>query len=189
MNRKSDILPRNLDAEQLGMIFERIREYPENPQSKRVEEILEMLSRWREGARSLEKAQVLARLNRLLSDYRWAFMASLSKQGLMTFPFAADRGRLSKDDQWGYAAIGTLLQLVPYLGKQSRIRRCANKECREWMFAGNNKKLFHSGTCRQRAYDSKPENRERKKKYSKDHRKQAKERALRHASEVKKPRR
>lgn len=58
-----------------------------------------------------------------------------------------------------------LLSIAPFplLSERPRIRRCANKNCREWVFAvKTNKKIFCGDNCKQAVYDSKPENREQK---------------------------
>jgi hypothetical protein len=175
--RKNETMPENLDPEQIEEIFQRIKDYPETPQSKRVEQILELLSSFREGLRGVDKGQIKVRLDRILSDYRWCVRVTPLARGLLAIHFPADREKLSEDDQWGYRAVGILIQLMPSLGKRSRIRRCA--ECGKWFFAAKRDDERHrhcSGNCRQRGYDSSPQMREYKRRYMRDYREEEKKR-------------
>ena len=166
--RKNGIMPEHLDPEQIGSIFRYIEEHPKRLQAERVAEILESLSSLREGSPKLEKMQTLARLRQLLSNYRWTAEVSPSSQGLVTIMLPAERG-LSADDKWGYAAVHDLLDLVPYLGKTPRIRRCA--ECQRWFFAAKREDQQYCGAnCRQRHYDTAPEIRASKKGYMRKYR-------------------
>ncbi len=175
--RKNGTMPESLDAEQIEEIFQRIKDYPETPQSKRVEQILELLSGFREGLRGVDKGQIKVRLDRILSDYRLCVRVIPSARGLLPIHFPADREKMSEDNKWGYRAVGILIELMPYLGKRSRIRRCA--ECGKWFFAAKRDDERHrhcSGNCRQRGYDSSPQMREHKRLYMRTHREREKKR-------------
>jgi len=167
--RKNEILPINLDAEQLAGIFRHVREHPEKAQSRRVEEFLELFSSLREDLGDSEKVRVVIRLRNLLSAYQWVVQISPTPQGFSAIHMIADRARLSQDDLWEREAIADLLKLVPYLGNRSRLRRCG--ECGEWFFAAKREdQQWCSGNCRQRHYDSDPERRAKKKIDMRKHR-------------------
>jgi hypothetical protein len=158
--RKQKILPSHLDVEQLEDIFAHLEKHPEKPQSKRVEKILELLSCL--GSDS-ERVRVRIGLDNALRGYQWVRKVKLTPdEGFRVTHAAADRGNLSKDDDWEYRAVGVLLDVVPYIGKPPRIRRC--EECRGWFFAKNNTRKWHDG-CRQRHYAKDPAARAKKKEY------------------------
>jgi hypothetical protein len=174
--RKNELLPIHLDPEQFEAIFRHIREHSEQPQSKRVEEVLELLSGLRDDLTTPEKIGVITRLRNVLSNYRWSVHVSPTREGLRVVHFPADRGGLSPSDKWEYDAVRDLLELVPYVGKRPRIRRCA--ECKEWLFVTGRRRFCDSSdrNCRQRHYDSKPEIRESKKLYMSKYREDEKKR-------------
>jgi len=167
--RKNEILPFHLDAEQLeDTIFRPLREQPEKEQCKRVEALLHLFSGLRADASRRTKMNVVNGLRKLLRRYEWAFHVSPWKNGFYAQWTAAQRG-LSPDDEWEYRAVRLLIELVPYLGKNPRIRRCA--ECNDWFFAASREdQQYCGGNCRQRHYDSSPEIRASKKSYMRDHR-------------------
>lgn len=172
---KNDIMPSHRDPENFESIFWHIREHPEEPQSKRIEEVLELLSGLRDDLSMPEKIRVITGLRYVLSNYRWSVQVSPTSEGFRAIYFPADRGKLSSSDKWEYEAVRDLLDLVPYLGKQPRIRRCA--ECEEWFFAAKREdQQWCGGICRQRHYDSAPEMREKKKLYMRDYREKEKKR-------------
>lgn len=169
--RKNEILPPPLDPERFQAIFWYIREHPEQPHSKRVDEVLELLSSLRDDVSTLEKIRVITRLRNVLSRYQWGVRVSPTTEGFHVSHFPANRGKLSSSDEWEYGAVRDLLDVVPYLGKRPRIRRCVESECKEWFFAAKREdQQFCSGICRQRHYDSTPEMRESKKLYMRKHR-------------------
>jgi hypothetical protein len=169
---KNEILPSHLDPEHFGSIFWHIREHPEEPQSKRVGEVLELLSSLRDDLSTRGKGQVIARLRHVLSNYRWGVHVSPTSEGFRAIYFPADRGSF---DKWEYEAVRDLLDLVPYLGKPPRVRRCA--ECKAWFFAAKkNDQQYCDGVCRQHRYDSSPEMRESKKLYMRKYREDEKKR-------------
>jgi hypothetical protein len=173
--RKNDNLPIHLDRERFEEVFRDISKHPEKPQSKRVEECLELLSSLREDLRGLERVQIVTRLGHLLSAYQWVVQISPTPKGFRAIRLIADRGRLSQDDLWEREAIRDLLDVVPYIGKQPRIRRCA--ECNEWFYAAKREdQQWCSSNCRQHHYDSDPEMRGRKKLYMRKHRVEEKKR-------------
>lgn len=176
--RKNEILPSHLDPEQFESIFWHIREYPEQPQSKRVEQVLKLLSSLSDDLSTLGKAQALTRLRNALRRYQWVSFVSPTSEGLWVSRGIADRVNLSEDDVWEYEAVRNLLDLVPYLGKRPRIRRCA--ECQEWFFAARRSdQQWCDRNCRQRHYDSAPEMRKKKKLYMQEYREGQKERVER----------
>jgi hypothetical protein len=163
--RKRTILPSHLDAEQLEEIFARIEEQPEKPQSKRVERILELLSCLRSDASGSERVRVHIGLQNALRGYHWVSKVKPTPEGFRVIQAVADRENLSADDLWEYRAVSVLLDVVPYLGKPPRIRRCP--ECQRWLFAENNTRKWHDG-CRQRHYAKKPETRTKKNEYERN---------------------
>src|ERR1700723_1026104 len=93
--RKNDNLPIHLDRERFEEVFRDISKHPEKPQSKRVEECLELLSSLREDLRGLERVQIVTRLGHLLSAYQWVVQISPTPKGFRAIRLIADRGRLS----------------------------------------------------------------------------------------------
>jgi hypothetical protein len=180
---KNEVLPSHLDPEQFESIFWHIRERPEKPQSKRVEEVLKLLSSLRYDLSTRDKGQVLTRLRNALRRYQWVSFISPTSEGLRVIRGIADRANLSEDDLWEYWAVGTLLDIVPYLGNRPRIRRCA--ECQEWFFAAKrDDKRWCDRNCRQRHYDSAPEMRESKRLYMRNYRDEEKKREERRKRSV-----
>ncbi len=175
--RKNEPLPTHLDPEQFEAIFWHIREHPEQPQSKRVEEVLELVSNLRDDLSTPEGIRVITRLRNVLSRYRWGVKVSPTSKGFHVSHFPANRGMLSSSDEWEYGAVRALLDLVPYLGKRPRIRRCAETGCRKWFFAAKREdRQWCSPNCRQRHYDSDPEMRKSKKLYMRKYRADEKKR-------------
>jgi hypothetical protein len=167
--RKNEFMPTGPDTEHFDAIFRYILEHPKQPQSKRVEALLDLLSSLRDDISKLEKVQVISGLHNLLGNFRWSVQVSPTSEGFRAIYFPADRGHLSSADKWEYGAVRDLLELVPYLGKRPRIRRCA--ECEKWLFAAKRSdQQFCDGICRQKHYDSSPEMRESKKLYMREHR-------------------
>jgi hypothetical protein len=170
-NRKTEILPPHLDPEQIQSIFERIEVYPKLEQSRQVEKILELFSKFRAGLSPRKKGEILAELARILRPYAWAVQVSMNARVIY---FPANRGSLSRDEEWGYSAVGALLSLIPYLGDRPRIRRCAMPDCERWIFAVNAKRTFCDGACKQRHYDRDTVRREKRKATNKKNRRMIK---------------
>jgi hypothetical protein len=163
--RKNEGLP---DPERLVEIFRDIKENPEKPQSKRVEEFLELLSRLREDLSTSEKVPIIIRLRGLLGAYQWTVQVSPTPEGFRAIHLIANREKLSPDDLWEREAVRDLMGVVPYLDKRP-IRRCA--ECQEWFFAAKREdQQWCNGNCRQRHYDSNPDIRASKKRYMRQYR-------------------
>lgn len=112
--RKNETMPESLDAEWIEEIFQRIKDYPETPQSKRVEQILELLSGFRGGMRGVDKGQIKVRLDRILGDYRWCVRVTPLARGLLPIHFPANRENLSEDDTWGTKPRAMWMPLFPY---------------------------------------------------------------------------
>lgn len=160
--RKNDLL----DRERLEDIFRHLQEHP----SKQVEECLDLLSSLRADLGTSEKVRITAQLRHVLSKYQWVVQVSPTAEGFRAIYFNADRGKLSRDEQWERDAIRDLLEAVPYLGKWPRIRRC--DECHEWFLAkrDDQRQRWCPGTCRQHHYDSDPKIRAEKKRYMREYR-------------------
>jgi len=159
---KNDVLPSHLDPERFVEIFTRIREHPDQ-QSKRVEKVLELMSSFRADLSTLGKIKIFTRLRLALGTYRWAIRLGVTRDGLHVVHVMArefEEGT-SEADRWEYHTISLLLDLLPYLGKRPRIRRCA--ECESWFFAAKREdQQYCGGNCRQYHYDSDPKIRARK---------------------------
>ena len=154
-SRKQRKLPDHLDEVDLGALFTRLEERPETPQSKRVERLLDLLSRLRGRLSTRDAKEAFTGLLYALSRYRWVRRVAFTREGFRVLSFVADRGYLSEDDSWEYAAVRDLLDIVPYLGDPPRIRRCADQACQKWFFAANRSdQKFCCGNCRQHYYDS-----------------------------------
>lgn len=149
------------DPERVNEIFQHIRDYPEDEQSRRVEEIIELLSRLGGKSSKIEKMQIVTRLDRLLSAYTWVIRIAPGMDGFRVF-HAVPKG---ERDHWEREAIRDLLAVVPFLDEQ-RIRRCA--ECGKWLFAANLKRKWCDGNCRQHNYDSDPKRRRDKSRYMRE---------------------
>lgn len=163
ITRKKMILPNHLDKEQLEAIFTRPEERPEDPQSKRVEKMLELLGSLRDEIGPLDRGQAVIRLRNALRLYQWVSHIAPAPEGYREIRGVADRENLSKDDLWEYGAVRDLLECVPYLGNPPRIRRCAEVDCRRWFFAAKRIDQQWCGSiCRQRHYDRDPETRAKK---------------------------
>jgi hypothetical protein len=176
--RKNDNVPSHLDRERFEEIFRQVREHPEKAQSKRVEGVLELLSRLRHDLSGSAKVRIITGLRHLLSVYQWVVQVSPTTEGFRALHLIADRGRLSRDDLWEHTAIRDLLDVVPYLGERPRIRRCADATCWRWFFAKTERKThkFCSTNCRVNVYDSSSTRRAEKKVYMRQYRQGLKER-------------
>jgi hypothetical protein len=158
----------DLDTERFVEITDRIATNPGKPQSRKVEEVLELLSALGNGVDKREKMQTIARLNRLLRGCQWTARVSSLSAGLHV-SFVTAPGRLTDDDRWGHRAISYLLGIVPYLDRP-RITRCGNAKCPAWLFTvkGKTRKFCDNNVCKQYAYDSNPDIRKRKSLYMKE---------------------
>jgi hypothetical protein len=154
-------------------ILYRIKRHPGEPQSMRVEELLELLSGLRDDLSTREGMRVITRLRKVLDRYQWRVQVSPTSEGFRAV-YSPPYG-LSASDDWEQTAVGRLLEFVPNLGKRPRIRRCA--VCNEWFFAAKRADhIYCSGACKQRHHDGTPEMRENKKLYMRKRR--AKEKRL-----------
>src|SRR5258708_4795444 len=99
--RKNKSLPGEPDIERLEALFARLKEHPKTSQSKRVEKILGLLGDLRDDLSTPEKIRVNAGLRSALSHYRWANHVAPTLEGFRVVASPADRGTLSKDDEWG----------------------------------------------------------------------------------------
>ena len=148
-------------------LFSRLKERPEDPQTVRVEHIVDLLRKFGEGP-GLEFLLLLRPLSKALSRYRWGSRVSYSRKGLQSAFIAADADGLTAEDIWEHETVSGLLWLTRDPRLLSRIRRCKNKECQKLFFAANRTdQEFHVGKCRQHFYDSDDVTRKKKRKYMK----------------------
>ena len=176
--RKNATLPVHAQAEGFEQIFREIREHPEKPQSRRVEECLDLLSSLRDDWRNPENVRIVTRLRNVLGAYQWVVKVMPTPEGFRAVYEIANRDGLSRDDIWERRAVGDLLNLVRYLEKRP-IRRCS--ECKGWFFApgGAERPKWCGGNCRQHHYDNDPGRRAEKVRYMRDHRAEEKRLKLR----------
>ena len=138
-------------------LFSRLKEHPDNPHSKRIELILDLLSRLGDdGLGKEETASALAGLRKALGVYRWVSQVSLTRQGLRTILVPADRENLSWADRWEYGAVNDLLSLLRDRNALSRLRRCADAACKSWIYA-NGRQQFCNRNCKQHHHETDPE--------------------------------
>ena len=132
-------------------------EQDDKPHSKRVANVLRLLS-YLGGAINTEEKTLAARvLGRELRRYRWRVQLSSTSEGYRATFFPADRG-LSPEEEWEYNAVRNLLDLTLVKGALSRLRQCAYAGCKRWFYAAKTDQKFCTrGLCRQNHYYSDPE--------------------------------
>lgn len=163
--RKNEKLTYHPDQERLGEIFRYIGEHPHDKHAQNVSRVLELIS----GLTASEPMTAFTRLNSALRGYQWTIRVARTSEGFRPIILSANREKLSRTERWEMEAIRDLLNVVPYLGKKSRIRRCA--ECKDWFVTASLRdRKFCSGSCKQYRYDSDPEIRERKRRYMQENR-------------------
>jgi len=153
-NRKKKISD-PLDDTGVAGIFSHLQQHPDTPQSRRVESLLDLLVLLG-GVRlgKADKANALARLRAALDRYRFRVQVFPTKQGIQAVYLSA-RGA-STDEQWEYAAVNELLDLLKHEGALARLRRC--ETCEGWLFAlRRSDQKFCSDACRQYLHDNHPE--------------------------------
>lgn len=142
-------------------LFRRLQEHPNTPHSKRVEKILELLSSLGTDLSPTEKGQTLMGLYNALGRYKWLARVAFTAQGYCVIRTPANRETLSKDEEWEYAAVDVLLNIVPSIGERPRVVRC--EECTNWFFREKRSdKRWCGGVCKQRHYERDPETRAKK---------------------------
>ena len=160
-------------APELWAIFGRLEGRKETPHSKRVSRILELLSRLGENPRGTDAMKVTSELRELLGRYRWVTHAHISptREGYRAiFRQEPEAKNPSREEEWEYEAVRDLLDITRYPGALSRLRQCGNTECRRWLFTPKGKtRQFCNDICKQRHFDSDPEQREKKRKYMRDY--------------------
>ncbi|MGA2990565.1 MAG: hypothetical protein ABSD88_08820 [Candidatus Korobacteraceae bacterium] len=159
-------LPARVEGKIAEKLFRDLEVRPQSIQSKRVEQVLERLSRLGQGdwAAFFQKSD-------LLNRYEGHPSLALSRSGLRVDMVAK---HLSEEDEWEHQAVFFLLSLVPH--RINRLRRCAHDGCKRWFYAKRNDREWCSGACKQRNYESTPEQRESKKLYMRKYRVDQKER-------------
>jgi hypothetical protein len=151
-NRKQNNAPL-LEAVDFAELFSTLRKHPDKQQSKNVECILDLLSRLGDKGAA---ARVVTELRKALKDYRWGIQVTPTLQGFRTVLFAADRGTLLKDDEWEYRTVGFLLSLLHDDPKAlSRLRRCADAECKKWLYVSGRQR-FCDRNCKQHHFETDP---------------------------------
>jgi hypothetical protein len=169
--RKNDISQAKLMGAVADEIFRHLESRPDSARSRRVAQILELLSRIGRG-----DAAAFFGKGDLLSRYKWHYGLTYSKsRGLCAdLVFTNDLGA---EAAWEYRAVRFLMGLVP--NHINRLRRCEG--CNLWLFAaGRADQVFcKRGACRQAHYDDDPERRKRKAAYMKKLRADVKDRAIR----------
>jgi hypothetical protein len=160
-------------APELWAIFGRLENGRETDQSKRVRRILELLSSLGDNSRGMDAVKVTSELHHLLGHYRWVTHVWISPTtGGYRAIFRQEPGgkNLSREDEWEYAAVADLLDITRYPGALSRLRQCGNPECRRWLFTPKGKtRQSCNGVCKQRRFDSDPEQKKKKRKYMRDY--------------------
>jgi hypothetical protein len=153
-------------------IFSHLETRPNSVRSRRVTEILELLSRIGHG----DAAAFFGKRD-LLSRYKWHYGLTYSRgHGLCADLVFTEN--LSAEAAWEYRAVRFLMSLVP--DNINRLRRCASEGCNRWFFAATAKRIFcKRGACRQNHYDNDPERRKSKAAHMKELRKAEKDRAER----------
>jgi len=148
-------------------VFRYLEAKPHLPQSKRVEHILEMLSRLGRSNGDIGDIYVLNQLRGPLKRYEWHYGLMLGSRGLRAeLLFTRE---MSEEDKWEHRAVRFLLSLVP--NHLHRLRRCADKTCQRWFFAAKSgKREFCSDNCKQHHYDSDPQMRKKKREKMRKHR-------------------
>lgn len=159
-------------APEMWDIFARIETGPETAQSKRVERVLELLSRLGENPKGIDRVKITSELLSLLRRYRWvthALVSPTSEGYRAVFRREPHGQNLSRGDGWEYTSVGTLLDLVQIPGAISKLRRCANKDCGKWLFVVQGKRRFCDNNCKQHHFDSDEDHRREKRKYMRDY--------------------
>src|ERR1700689_2384973 len=156
--RKNDRMPEWVTGAFAGELFRHLETKPNLIQSKRVEHILDSLSRL---GRKERDWIAFTHLREPLKRYEWHYGLTLSSGGLRArLEFTK---KMSEEDEWEQKAVRFLLSLVPH--HIHRLRRCAYDGCKGWFFAEKreDQKFCKRGACRQNYYDSDTKRRERKK--------------------------
>jgi hypothetical protein len=159
----------SLEGAMADELFRHLETKPNLIQSKRVEQILDLLSRLGTDNRDFF---TFSQLREPLKRYKWRYRLVLGRGGLSS---QLDFGEeMSEADEWEHKAVRFLLSLVPH--HLNRLRRCAY--CKGWFFAEkrSDQKWCKRGSCRQHHYDNDPARRADKKLYMRDYRAKEKKR-------------
>ena len=158
-NIRKNELPEWVAGSVADKLFWRLDANPHLLQSKRIENILELLSRLGRNERDFP---AFSQLGDALKRYQWRYGLELSSSGLSAgLRFAKE---MSEEDEWEYDAVRFLVNLVPR--RINRLRRCAYDGCKGWFFAVKrvDQQFCKRGACRQNSYDNNPAIREKKKR-------------------------
>jgi hypothetical protein len=172
--RKNGILTGWVTGAVADGIFRRLETKPNQIQSKRVERILELLSRL--GKNNGDWA-AFTQLREPLKKYKWHYGLVLGRGGLSArLDFTRE---MSEADEWEHKAVRFLQSLVPH--QLNRLRRCAYDGCKGWFFAEKHagQRFCKRGACRQKFYESNPDVQEKKRVTMRENRRKKKERDAR----------
>lgn len=137
-------------------LFYRLERQP-NSQVARLRELIYQLRI----VSTSEKNRLVTELNRELQSYKWVRHVRRTPDGYRTVLLPA-MGNASSEQ----GAVCTLVNLIDNPRELSRLRRC--EWCGAWLYGGR-KFCDNGGVCKQRAWDSKPENRKSKNEYMRDY--------------------
>jgi hypothetical protein len=151
----ADLVPLLLD------IIPRLENYPDAPESRRVEKVLHLLSEIRDDRSKIANAQTLLGLRKALDRYQWVNHVAFTLEGYRVISTIAGAAHVTKEEQWEQSAVSYLLNLAPHLelGRWPLIRPCEYAGCRRWFFAArrNTQKFCVRGVCQQKHHESDPE--------------------------------
>lgn len=157
--RKNTNKPKWVTGAVADDVFRHLEAKPHLSQSKRVEHILELLSRL---GKNNGDFYTFSQLREPLKRYEWHYGLTLGKHGLRAELLFTKE--MSEGDEWEHRAVRFLLSLVPH--HLHRLRRCLDSDCRRWFFAAKSgKRVFCCDNCKQHNHDSDPEERKKKREY------------------------
>lgn len=115
----------------------------------KVERFMDLICSLRSES-AAERNRALLEMNSVSQAYKWVRVIRPTAEGYRAV-FLPEMGSTS----WEQQAIGALLSL-----DLSRLHRCGNDDCRAWLY-GARRFCDNNNKCKQHAWDSKPENREK----------------------------
>lgn len=186
MGKKTSLLAFEVETLQLGLdgFTEERSKYPEH--AERVEQILSAIIGLAGAGSDYEsRAESHQKLNNLLSRYEWRAVVSwLDDERSRPFYRLPQHARdLSDADIWERQAIHAFLDELQESTTMSRLSRC--ESCRRFLVGKTRvPKRFCDQKCKQRAFDSKPENRANKQRKMRENYEEHKRREARSKASV-----